>query len=131
MQKSIWGRFCLSLLINIIFMQIVKQPASLIKIWEERETAFEEVLKIVVDIEKHLIAVDAEMHADLEQLLLKEGSAQQDLWGANIYPLRSKKDQIEYTSLINIRPAIGNRSMEVADPLIRGKIQIIASDLLK
>jgi hypothetical protein len=112
-------------------MRIITRSASLIKIWEERETAFEEVLKIVVDINKNLIAVDAEMHADLEQLLLKEGSAQQDLWGANIYPLRSKKDQIEYTSLINIRPAIGNRSMEVADPKVRKKIQFIVSDLLK
>ena len=81
-------------------MQVIKQPVSLIKIWEEREIAFEELLKIVVDIEKNLIAVDAEMHADLEQILLKDGSAQQDLWGANIYPFRLEKDQIEYTSLI-------------------------------
>ena len=103
----------------------------MIKIWEERETAFEEVLKIVVDIKKNHIAVDAEMYADLEQVLLKKGSAQQDLWGANIYPLRSRKDQIEYTSLINIRPAIGNRSMEVADAKVRKKIQTIVSDLLK
>jgi hypothetical protein len=101
------------------------------KIWDERETAFEEVLKIVVDIKKILIAVDAEMHADLEHLLLNEGSGQQDLWGANIYPLRSKEDQIEFTSLINIRPAMGNRSMEVADPEIREKIRIIIIDLLK
>jgi hypothetical protein len=93
-------------------------------------TAFEEVLKIVVDVEKNRIAVDAEMHADLERILLLEGSEQQDLWGANIYPLRPVKDQIEYTSLINIRPAIGNRSMEVADPMIRKKIQNIVSDLL-
>ena len=111
-------------------MQIIKKPTFLVKIWEERKTAFEEVLKIVVDIKKNHIAVDAEMHADLEQLLLKGGSEQQDLWGANIYPLRSKKDQIEFTSLINIRPAIGNRSMEVTDPEIRKKIQIIVTNLL-
>jgi hypothetical protein len=112
-------------------MQIIKQPTSLIKIWEGRETAFEEVLKIVVDVKMSLIAVDAEMHADLEQLLLKERSEQQDLWGANIYPLRSKKDQIEFTSLINIRPAIGNRSMEVVDPMVRKRIQTIVMELLK
>ena len=111
-------------------MQLIKQPASLIKIWTERMTAFEEILKIVVDINKNMIAVDAEMHADLEQLLLGEGSVQQDLWGANIYPLRSKKNQLEYTSLINIRPAMGNRSMEVADPVIRKKIKIIVRELL-
>jgi len=111
-------------------MQIIKQPASLIILWEARVTAFDEMMKIVVDINKNLIAVDAEMHADLEQLLLLEGSAQQDLWGANIFPLRSKEDQIEFTSLINIRPSLGNRSMEVTDPSIREKIRIIVSDLL-
>lgn len=101
------------------------------RIWEERETDFEELLKIVVDIKKNCLAADAEMHADLEQPLLNEGSAQQDLWGANIYPLRSKDDQIEFTSLINIRPAMGNRSMEVTDPEIREKIRKIIMDLLK
>jgi hypothetical protein len=101
------------------------------EIWNSRKTAFEEVMKIVVDIKRNLIAVDAEMHADLEQILLSGGSFQQDLWGANIYPLRKKKDQIEFTSLINIRPAMGNRSMEVLDPIIRKQIQTIVKDLLK
>ena len=59
-------------------MKIIKHPISLIKIWEERVTAFEEILKIVVDIELNVLAVDAEMHADLEQILLKEGSEQQN-----------------------------------------------------
>ncbi len=100
------------------------------KIWEERETDFEELLKIVVDVKKNYLAADSEMHADLEQPLLNRGSEQQDLWGANIYPLRTEGSRIEYTSLINIRPSIGNRSMEVSDPVIREKIQLIVSDLL-
>jgi len=111
-------------------MKIISRPTSLIKIWEEKVTAFTEIIKIVVDIRQNLIAVDAEMHADLEQLLLNEGSAQQDLWGANIYPLRSGDDKLEFTSLINIRPATGNRSMEIADPLIRRKIDNIVNELL-
>ena len=85
----------------------------------------------MVDVKKNLLAVDAEMHADLEQLLLNDGSDQEDLWGANIYPLRLKKDQLEYTSLINIRPAMGNRSMEVMDLKIKKRIRIIVSELLK
>ncbi len=112
-------------------MQIIKEPTSLSNIWEVRDTKFEELLKIVVDIRKNLVAVDAEMHADLEQLLIEEGSSQQDLWGANIYPLRSKEDQVEFTSLINIRPAIGNRSMVVMDPKVREIMQAILTKLLK
>ncbi len=37
------------------------------------------------------------------------------LWGANYYPGRGVDGCIEYTSLINIRPAQGNRSMLVQD----------------
>ncbi len=103
----------------------------MIKIWEERETGLEDMIKIVVDIDLNIVAVDAEMHADLEQLLLKEGSDQQNLWGANIFPLRDKEDQLEYTSLINIRPAMGNRSMLVNDEVIREKIKMIVDKLLE
>jgi len=112
-------------------MRIIEQPTSLKQIREERKVAFEELLKIVVDVKKNLIALDTEMNADLEHLLLQDGSSQQDLWGANIYPLRETKDQLEFTSLINIRPAMDNRSMEVTDPRIRKQIKQIVSKLLK
>jgi hypothetical protein len=110
-------------------MRIIQDRIPLVKVWEERETSFEEMLKIVVDIDRNLVAADAEMHADLEQLLLQDGSFQQNLWGANLFPLREKGDQTEYTSLINIRPAMGNRSMEVMDPDIRNKIDHIISKI--
>lgn len=42
---------------------------------------FDDMIKAVVDIEKEIIAIDAELHADLEGLLLDEGSRQADLWG--------------------------------------------------
>ena len=58
--------------------------------------------KAVVDIERNVCAVDAELHADLESLLLENGSLQENLWGVNLYPLKQKFDFIEYTSLINI-----------------------------
>jgi hypothetical protein len=50
---------------------------------------------------------------------LASGSRKVELWGANYYPGRGREDCIEYTSLINIRPAQGNRSMEIEDPRVR------------
>ncbi len=117
--------YCLFLSLKLFNMRIIQERIPLVKIWEERETSFEEMVKIVVDIDRDLLAVDAEMHADLEQLLIQDGSQLQNLWGANIYPLRDKEMQLEYTSLINIRPAMGNRSMEVLDFKIREKISSI------
>jgi hypothetical protein len=74
---------------------------------------FEDMVKYVVDVERRVAAVGGELHADAEEVLLDDGSTLSDLWGANYYPGRGEEDCIEYTSLINIRPSQGNRSMEI------------------
>lgn len=94
------------------------------------KTHFEDMVKYVVDVEKERIAIGGEMQADGEQALLDAGSRQGDLWGANYYPGRGREGCIEYTSLINIRPAAGNRGMEVLDPAVRDKIRQITFSLV-
>ena len=84
---------------------------------------FEDMVKYVVDVERGVIAVGGEMHADAEQMLLDDGSRQADLWGANYYPGRGREECIEYTSLINIRPAQGNRNMEIQDGAVRERVR--------
>ena len=84
---------------------------------------FEDMVKYVVDVERGVAAVGGEMHADAEQALLEDGSRQADLWGANYYPGRGREECIEYTSLINIRPAQGNRSMAIQDPAVRERVR--------
>jgi hypothetical protein len=91
---------------------------------------FEDMVKYVVDVERRLIAIGGEMHVDGEQRLLETGSRQADLWGANYYPGRGRDGCIEYTSLINIRPAVGNRAMEVQDPALRERIREITFALV-
>ena len=91
---------------------------------------FEDMVKYVVDVERRVAAVGGELHADAEQLLLDSGSRQSDLWGANYYPGRGRDACIEYTSLINIRPSQGNRSMQIEDPSIREHVQEITFALI-
>ncbi len=86
---------------------------------------FEDMVKYVVDVERGVLGLGGEMQADAEQLLLEDGSRQADLWGANYYPGRGREACIEYTSLINIRPAAGNRSMEIQDPVVRERVQAL------
>jgi len=92
---------------------------------------FETVTKAVVDVEKEIIAVDAELHSDLEALLLENGSRQEHLWGINLYPLKGKNDFVEFTSLINIRPHQDNRSMKVESPEVKDKIIKIVGNLIE
>lgn len=92
---------------------------------------FGDMIKGVVDVSEGKIALDAEMHADLEALLLQEGSRQENLWGFNLYPEMEGDDFLEFDSLINIRPNQGNRSRGVEDPAIQKKIKEIISLLCK
>ena len=83
---------------------------------------FGDMIKAVVDIDKEIVAVDAELHSDLEALLLDKGSKQKDLWGINLYPDLQGDGFIEYDSMINVRPSQGNKSRSVDNEAVRQKI---------
>jgi len=91
---------------------------------------FGDMVKYVVDVERGVIAIGGELHADAEQALLDRGSRPADLWGANYYPGQGREGCVEFTSLINIRPARGNPGMEIGDPAIRERIRAITFALV-
>ena len=91
---------------------------------------FEDMVKYVVDVSRGVIAIGGELHADAVELLLDAGSRQADLWGANYYPGRGCEGCIEFTALINIRPAQGNRSMEIRDAAVRERVRTLTFELI-
>ena len=91
---------------------------------------FVDMVKYVVDVERGVAAVGGELHADAADVLLEDGSRQEHVWGANYYPGRGPDDCIEFVSLINIRPAQGNRSMEVEDAAVRARIRDLTTALI-
>lgn len=90
-------------------------------------TCLKRYIKLAVDIERGILAVGGEMHADCESVLLEDGSKQADIWGADWYPLTQR---VRYESLINIRPSRNNRSMEIQDPIIRERVAQIVQNIL-
>ena len=88
------------------------------------------MIKCVADIRLDLLALDADLHADLEQMLIKNGSAQENLWGFNLWVEEAGEDIIEYDSLINIRSWQGNPSRDVLDPEVREKIRQIVEQFI-
>lgn len=87
------------------------------------ESMYGNLVKAVVDLDKNILVVDAEMHADEEEYLLKNGSKQADLWGINLYPAKFGTDEfVEFDSMINIRPRQNNMSRNVEDADIRKQI---------
>jgi hypothetical protein len=90
-----------------------------------------DLVKAVIDIEKNLLVVDAEMHADEEEFLLKNGSKQEDLWGINFYPAKFGTGEfIEFDSMINIRPRQHNRSRNVEDKDIQKRIKELVAKIV-
>lgn len=110
-------------------MIIIKTKTPLQEIKNDHNHFFESMVKGVADINNQLIALDADLHADLEELLLEEGSNQADLWGFNIF--LKEPNQIEYTSLINIRPTQGNRSMKIEDDKIKKQVEKLIHELIQ
>ena len=105
-------------------MMIVRETLK----FEDLKTAagrFGDMVKAVVDVDREIVAVDGELHADLESLLLEDGSAQRSLWGINLYPDLPGDQWIEFDSMINLRPSQGNRSRGVEDEAIRQRVRAI------
>ena len=93
---------------------------------------FGDMVKAVVDVERKLVALDAQLHVDLEQSLLENGSKQSDLWGINFYPdFFGNENFVEFDSMINVRPSHGNSSRNVESEEIRKKIIAITTKAIQ
>ena len=84
-------------------------------------------IKVVVDVRRKILSSGGEKHVDGEQLLLKDGSRQDDLWGAG---LDLETNQMDFDSMINLRPA-QNTSREILDQKVRQQVESITRTLLE
>lgn len=111
--------------------RVVKEKISkeeLVKITKEN---YGNMVKVDVDIRQGVLTIGGEWHSEGQELLVnKEGSSGEDVWGVDFYPWRELENRIEYNSLINIKPAIGHREMEIKDSEIKQKMRSIIEKLL-
>ena len=114
-------------------MRIINRPLTKQELIDSSSNFIDKnAIKCVVDVKREIMAVDAPMHYELEQLLLENGSEQTDLWGLNLY-LDSDNidDLIEFDSMINIRPSQNNRSRSVEDPETQELIKSVITKWLE
>ena len=116
--------------VKTLAMQILQTAITRAELAALAENTFGDMIKCVADVKQGLLAIDAELHADLERLLLENGSAGEDLWGFNLYPDEEGEDFIEYDSLINIRSWQGNPSRGISNPEIKEAIAKIVSQFI-
>ncbi|MBD2458426.1 hypothetical protein H6G80_30715 [Nostoc sp. FACHB-87] len=107
-------------------IQVIRERATKQQIDEMLKT-WGVFIKIVVDIEREILAGGAERHYECEQELLKDGSKQKNLWGADWCPYTQ---EMVFESIINIRPSQNNRTMIIESPDIRERVTQITLRLL-
>lgn len=112
-------------------MRIVTEKITREELKKVGQKSFNGLVKAVVDVEKEMMIIDAELHSDEEDFLIKNGSKQENLWGINLYPDKTGDEFIEFDSMINVRPSFGNKTRGVDDLEIRNKIKKIVSKLIK
>lgn len=116
---------------KIVFMKIITDQITIEELKEMAKKMFGNLVKAVVDVEKEIMAVDGELHSDEQELLIENGSEYEDLWGIDIYPEMTDENWIEFDSLINLKPALNQRTRGVENPEIREKIIKIVNKLVE
>ncbi|MFI5249801.1 MAG: DUF5674 family protein [Gemmatimonadales bacterium] len=112
-------------------VRLLHQPVSRSELAEIAAQGFGDMVKAVVDVRRAIMAVGGELLSDAEAALLDDRSLQVDLWGINLYPSEQTDDWIEFDSMINVRPAQGNRSRSVEDGALRADIvRILRSNVI-
>lgn len=88
---------------------------------------FSGFIKVVVDIEKEILTGGGKRHVEGEQKLLEKGCKQENLWGGG---LDLETGEIDYNSMINIRPSQHNLSRDIMSQEVRNKFDQIVKNLL-
>lgn len=88
---------------------------------------FQGYIKVVVDVEKGILAGGGKRHVDGEQKLLSFGSKQKNLWGGGV-DMETK--EIDYNSIINLRPSQNNPSRDILFNEIRKQFDKLVKKLI-
>ncbi len=99
-------------------IRVLTEPISLADIRHLAEETYSFMIKGAVDIATHRVAIGGDYHIESCEELVRGGSANEYVWGFNIVFNDGGYD-IEYDSLINIKPAKSNRSRLVEDENVR------------
>src|SRR3989344_4185066 len=87
---------------------------------EDLKEQFDIYIKTVIDVENKVCSAGMDRHYEGEEILLKQGSKQSNVWGGGI-DLETKT--IDFNSFINVRPKDNNNSNEIQDAKIRDKFE--------
>ncbi len=90
-----------------------------------------DLIKAVVDVAQGIMGVGGELHVDIQSLLIREAGSHGDTtWGINLYLDQTSDDFIEFDSMVNLKPLLGNRTRGVESEEIQEKVRAIVARLI-
>ena len=110
--------------------KIIKEKISKEELVQIAEEVFGNMVKVDIDIRREILTAGGEWHSEGDDILVKDGSSREDVWGVNFYPWNKPEDRIEYNSLINIKPSLNHKDMEIRDKKIKEQTRKIIQELL-
>jgi|SRR3989344_3959702 len=91
-----------------------------------------DLIKAVVDVTQGIMGIGGELHVDIQSLLMEqEGSRGDTTWGINLYIDKTGDEFIEFDSMINLKPALGNKTRNVESKEIQEKIRDIVNTVVE
>lgn len=112
-------------------IRIVEGTISVAELKELAHEFYGDVIKAVVDVRQEIMGVGGEFHSEIERVLTEEkGSRREDTWGINLLLDKTGVDFIEFDSMINLKPAFGNKTRDVDDTNIQKKIRDIVGKIV-
>ncbi|MBI4667343.1 MAG: hypothetical protein HY751_13145 [Nitrospinae bacterium] len=110
------GKFCVQIISKKAGSGLIKKLAA----------GFEGEIKAVVDVKRSIIAAGCEWHDEARDMLVKNGSDSDDLWGARVCV---KSGDIIFKSQIN-EGRVGAEKNEICDQEIRSEVESVIRQLL-
>ena len=95
---------------------------------EKLKERFEVYVKTVIDIELKVCSAGMDRHFEGEQILLRQGSRQTNLWGGGI---DIETEEVDFNSFINIRPSDNNTKNEIQSEEVKKKYKELTEYFFK
>lgn len=102
-------------------MRILKKQIPMSEVRTLAQEWYGTMIKGTVDITENKVALGGDYHMETYELLVLDGSNHNNIWGFNIRFDGDQEDLLEFDSLVNIKPALGNKSRSVEDSKIIGR----------
>jgi len=96
-------------------IKIIDKKINIDEIKEFAKNWYGTMIKGAVDIEGGRIALGGDYHIEDSEKLTSTGSKFENIWGFNVRFEENADGVLEFDSMVNIKPNLGNRSRSIAD----------------